>query len=293
MYIAEFYKKSPCVFSIEVFPPKKEGAVESSLYPTLEKMRALRPDFISVTYGAGGGEAGRSTARIAAHIKKDLGVESLAHLTCVYATKDGIGDTLYELRAAGVENILALRGDKNPDRIPETDFRYASDLAAAIVRFGGFDIAGACYPEGHVESASLRQDVENLRHKAEAGVTHLITQLFFDNVCFYRFLNLARKAGLSLPVSAGVMPIVNRRQIERTVALSSASLPPQFTKMISKYDGDERGLFEAGIEYAVTQIRDLIESGADGIHLYAMNNAEVAARVYDGIRDLLPEEHRA
>jgi len=293
MYIAELYRQTPCVFSIEVFPPKKEGAVEGVLYPTLEKMRALQPDFISVTYGAGGGEAGRSTARIAAHIKNNLGVESLAHLTCVYATRAGISGTLTELKTAGVENILALRGDRSPDRPPETDFPYASDLAAAITQFGGFDVAGACYPEGHFESPSLRQDVENLRHKAEAGVTHLITQLFFDNVCFYRFLNLARKAGLSLPVSAGVMPIVNHRQIERTVALSSASLPPKFTKMVSKYDGDAQGLFEAGIEYAIEQIRDLIAGGADGIHLYAMNNAEVAARVYDGIRDLLPKREQA
>lgn len=290
MYIAELYRKSPCVFSIEVFPPKKEGAVEGVLYPTLEKLSALKPDFISVTYGAGGGEAGQSTGRIAAHIQNDLGVASLAHLTCVYATRAGIADTLTRLKAAGVDNILALRGDRNPDRPPEPDFPYASDLAAAITQFGGFDIAGACYPEGHFESPSLRQDVENLRHKAGAGVTHLITQLFFDNVCFYRFLNLARKAGLSLPVSAGVMPIVNRRQIERTVALSSASLPPKFTKMISKYDGDEQGLFDAGIDYAIEQIRDLIAGGADGIHLYAMNNAEVARRVYEGVRDLLPEK---
>lgn len=293
MYIAELYKSRPCVFSIEVFPPKKESAVESVLYPTLAEMCTLGPDFISVTYGAGGGQAGQSTGRIAAHIRNTLGVESLAHLTCVYATRAGIADTLAELKAAGVENILALRGDRNPDRPPETDFPYASDLAAAITQFGGFDVAGACYPEGHFESASLRQDVENLRHKAEAGVSHLITQLFFDNVCFYRFLNLARKAGLSLPVSAGVMPIVNQRQVERTVALSSASLPPQFTKMISRYDGDARGLYEAGIEYAVEQCRDLIAGGADGIHIYAMNNAEVARRVYEGVRDLLPERARA
>ena len=151
----------------------------------------------------------------------------------------------------------------------------------------GFCVAGACYPEGHVEAASLAQDVENLRHKVDAGVSPLLTQLFFDNIHYYRFLNLARKKGITAPVSAGVMPIVNSRQIERTVKLSSASLPPKFTKMISRWQDDEQGLFEAGIEYAVEQLRDLIESGADGIHLYAMNNPVVAARVHEGIRDLL------
>lgn len=288
MLIAELFQAKPCVFSIEVFPPKKEGAVETVLYPALQQMRALQPDYISVTYGAGGGQAGQSTVQIASHLKNELGVEPLAHLTCVNLSRAQLEDVLAHLRAAHVENILALRGDRNPDVPPQTDFLHASDLAAAIRAAGGFGLAGACYPEGHVESVSLQEDVGNLHYKAEAGAGHLITQLFFDNGCFYRFLNMARKAGIALPVQAGVMPIVNQRQIERTVALSSASLPPRFTKMISRYDGDAQGLFEAGIEYAVAQIRDLIEGGADGIHLYAMNNAAVAARVYEGIRDLLP-----
>lgn len=289
MFIYEMFQKKPCVFSIEVFPPKKAEATEQTLYPTLQALCALAPDYISVTYGAGGSAAGQSTVRIASHIKNDLHVESLAHLTCVNATRAQMEQTLAQLRADHVENILALRGDINPDVPRQTDFLHASDLAAAIVRAGGFGVAGACYPEGHVESPSLKADVENLRYKAEAGVSHLITQLFFDNARFYRFLNMARKAGLSLPVQAGVMPIVSKRQIERTVALSSASLPPEFTKMISRYDHDEQALFDAGIEYAVEQIRDLITGGADGIHLYAMNNPRVARLVYEGIRDLLPE----
>lgn len=289
MYIYEMFRHKPCVFSAEVFPPKKAGATEETLYPVLEELRALRPDYISVTYGAGGGTAGQSTAKIASHIKNELHVEALAHLTCVNSTRTQVSETLARLRTDGVENILALRGDINPALPRQTDFLHASDLAQAITQAGGFGVAGACYPEGHVESPSLKADVENLRHKAEAGVSHLITQLFFDNVSYYRFLNMARKAGLSLPVQAGIMPIVNKRQIERTVALSSASLPPQFTKMISKYDHDEQALFDAGVEYAVMQIRDLITGGADGIHLYAMNNARVARLVYEGIRDLLPE----
>lgn len=289
MFISEMFRERPCLFSIEVFPPKKEGAVRSVLYPALEAMSALGPDFISVTYGAGGGMAGQSTAQIASHIKNDLGIESIAHLTCVHSTREQVRETLAALRAANVENVLALRGDVNPDLARCTDFTYASDLTAAVAAFGGFDVTGACYPEGHAECPSLRQDVENLRHKVEAGATHLITQLFFENGCYYRFLNMARKVGLSVPVHAGVMPIVNSRQIERTVKLSSASLPPQFTKMVSRYADDPQGLYDAGIDYAVEQIRDLIIGGADGIHLYAMNNADVARRVYEGIRDLLPE----
>ncbi len=288
MFISEKFKTKACVFSVEVFPPKQEGAVESVLYPALEKIRALHPDYISVTYGAGGGEAGQSTERIASHIKNELGTESLAHLTCVNIGREKLAGILARLRASRVENILALRGDVNPDVPRQTDFMHASDLAAAIRDAGGFGIAGACYPEGHAESASLEEDVRNLLYKQEAGVGHLTTQLFFDNDCFFRFLELARKTGVTLPVQAGVMPIVNRRQVERTVALSGASLPPSFKAMLEKYGGDAEGLYEAGIEYAVNQLRALIAGGADGIHLYAMNNADVARRVFEGIRDVLP-----
>ena len=268
MFIHEMFQQKPCVFSVEVFPPKKAGAAEETLYPVLRELCTLGPDYISVTYGAGGGTAGQSTAKIASYIKNGLHVEALAHLTCVNSTRVQVEETLTRLREDNVENVLALRGDINPDLPRRMDFLHASDLAKAI---------------------ALKADVESLRYKAEAGVSHLITQLFFDNVSYYRFLNMARKAGISLPVQAGIMPIVSKRQIERTVALSSASLPPQFTKMISRYDHDEQALFDAGIEYAVTQIRDLITGGADGIHLYAMNNARVARLVYEGIRDLLPE----
>lgn len=287
MYICEKFKEKPCVFSIEVFPPKKAEATVESLYPALNTMSDLNPDYISVTYGAGGGAAGKSTGEIAGYIKNELGIESLAHLTSVNASETQVLETMKLLKEKNVENILALRGDLDPNAPRKTDFQHGSDLAKFIHENGSFGIAGACYPEGHVESNTLREDVANLRYKQEAGVGHLITQLFFDNIHYYRFLNLARKTGITLPVQAGIMPIVNKRQIQRTIALSSASLPPKFTKMISRYDHDEQALFDAGIEYAVEQIRDLIEGGADGIHLYAMNNAVVAQRVYEGIRDLL------
>ena len=183
---------------------------------------------------------------------------------------------------------VTLRGDRTPTRPESPDFAHASDLAQFVWQTQPeFDIHAACYPEGHPEAATLAQDVANLRFKQEAGATHLLTQLFFDNMHFYRFLNLARRAGITLPVSAGVMPIVKRSQIERTVALSSASLPSEFTRMISRYQDDPESLYAAGIDYAVQQLRDLIEGGADGVHLYAMNDAKVAAAVYEGIKDLL------
>jgi len=191
------------------------------------------------------------------------------------------------MKSANIENILALRGDRNPDFEPAGDFHYASDLVSFIKEHSDMNVIGACYPECHPECDSIVDDIKHLKDKVDAGCSQLITQLFFDNMHFYRFLNLARRAGITLPVSAGVMPIVKRSQIERTVSLSSASLPSEFTRMISRYQDDPAGLYDAGIDYAVRQLRDLIEGGADGIHLYAMNDAAVAAKVYDGIRDLL------
>lgn len=287
MKISELYNRKKCVFSIECFPPKQTVNFEK-MKATLGRMQALHPDFISVTYGAGGSAGGVSTVEVASYLKNELEVEPLAHLICMGNSCAKATAELNALEQAGVCNVLALRGDKTPLRPQSSDFTHASDLAA-YVRFQkpGFDLAGACYPECHPESASLREDVRSLRHKQQAGVTHLLTQLFFDNGKFYRFLNLARKEGVAMPVSAGIMPIVKRSQIERTVALSSASLPSEFTRMISRWQDDPVSLYEAGIEYAVQQLRDMIEAGVDGVHLYAMNDGEVAAKVHEGIRDLL------
>lgn len=288
MPLSELYAQKPCVFSIEVFPPKKESSL-AGMQAALSEMAALRPDFISVTCSAGGsGRGGISTCQIARFIKNDLGLEPLAHITCMGASEAQLRASLTELRAAGIQNLLALRGDRFADA-PPSAFAHADELMRFVrAEYSGFGLGGACYPEGHPESESLAADMDALRKKQEAGAGHLVTQLFFENLQYYRFLNRARKAGIRLPVSAGVMPIVSTRQIERTVKLSSASLPPAFTKMISRWQDDEQGLFEAGIEYAVAQLRDLIEGGADGVHLYAMNNPLVARRVYEGIADLLP-----
>lgn len=287
MKLQTVYQQKRCVFSIECFPPKQTANFEK-MKATLRSMSALHPDFISVTYGAGGSAGGVSTVEVADYLKNELGVEPLAHLICMGADKASVAGTLASLRAAHVENVLALRGDETPLRPRSKDFLHASDLMDFVrTTAPEFGFAGACYPEGHPESASPAADVENLKFKQEAGAGFLLTQLFFDNLQYYRFVNRARKAGLSLPVSAGVMPIVKKSQIERTVALSSASLPAEFTKMIARYQNDEQTLFDAGVDYAVRQLRDLIEGGADGVHLYAMNNFEVAKKVYDGIRDLL------
>lgn len=287
MLISQMFKRKPCVFSIECFPPKQTANFDK-MKDSLREMSRLSPDFISVTYGAGGSSGGVSTVEVAKFLKNELNIEPLAHMLCMGSDKQKASALLNELSTAGVRNVLTLRGDRTPARPESKDFVHASDLAAFVwENQPEFDIHAACYPEGHPEAPSLAEDVRNLRYKQEAGVSHLLTQLFFDNMHFYRFLNLTRRAGVTLPVSAGVMPIVRRSQIERTVALSSASLPSEFTRMISRYQDDPESLYQAGIEYAVKQIRDLIEGGADGVHLYAMNDAKVAAAVYDGIRDLL------
>ena len=287
MTITEKFQNKRCVFSIECFPPKQTTQMDK-MKATLQAMRALNPDFISVTFGAGGSAGGVSTVEVADYIQHEVGVPALAHLICMGNDQTSAARILDELEQAGVRDVLALRGDRTPTRPESPDFKHASDLTACSKwKKPGFSVHGACYPEAHPEAATLQQDVENLRIKQANGAEHLLTQLFFDNMHFYRFLNLARRAGVTLPVSAGVMPIVKRSQIERTVALSSASLPSEFTRMVSRFQDDPDSLYEAGIEYAVNQLRDLIEGGADGVHLYAMNDANVAAKVYEGIKDLL------
>ena len=287
MTITEQFKAKRCVFSIECFPPRQTTQMDK-LKATLQQMQTLNPGFISVTFGAGGSAGGVSTAEVADYIQNELQIPTLAHLICMGNDQIRAAEILDQLEAVGVRDVLALRGDRSPTRPESPDFAHASDLAQFVWQTQPeFDIHAACYPEGHPEAATLAQDVANLRFKQEAGATHLLTQLFFDNMHFYRFLNLARRAGITLPVSAGVMPIVKRSQIERTVALSSASLPSEFTRMISRYQDDPESLYAAGIDYAVQQLRDLIEGGADSVHLYAMNDAKVAAAVYEGIKDLL------
>ena len=276
MKIPELFKQKKPVFSLEIFPPKKKANIDS-IYETVEKLSSCKPDFISVTYGAGGSMTDNYTCEIASNIKKRFGIEAVAHLTCINSSKEDVKEMIGRYQAADIENVLTLRGDIVPDQEIKNDFKHANELAIEVQRKCNDDIEilGACYPEGHYESKSRDEDIQNLKYKIRAGVKVLITQLFFDNQMFYDFIGRARMMGIDVPVSAGIMPIVNSRQIERTVALSGASLPHEFTKMIGLYENDPENLFEAGIEYASNQIRDLITNGADGIHLYTMNNPKV------------------
>ena len=288
MKIPELFKQKKPVFSLEIFPPKKKANIDS-IYETVEKLSSCKPDFISVTYGAGGSMTDNYTCEIASNIKKRFSIEAVAHLTCINSSKEDVKEMIGRYQAADIENVLTLRGDIVPDQEIKNDFKHANELAIEVQRKCNDDIEilGACYPEGHYESKSRDEDIQNLKYKIGAGVKVLITQLFFDNQMFYDFIGRARMMGIDVPVSAGIMPIVNSRQIERTVALSGASLPHEFTKMIGLYENDPENLFEAGIEYASNQIRDLITNGAEGIHLYTMNNPKVAMKVYENIKDLL------
>ena len=281
-----FENKSRTVFSFEVFPPKKTSPIEY-VYGKLEEICALKPDFISVTYGAGGTGGHSRTCEIASKIKHGFGVESVAHLTCVNSSRADIDATLEDFRKNGIENILALRGDFVDGVEPKHDFRYASELCGYIAQKGGFDIAGACYPEGHVEAKDEVADILNLKKKVDAGATHLISQLFFDNASYYRFIERMRIAEISVPVEAGIMPVTNKAQIERMVSLCGASLPSKFTKVMQRYESRPEALRDAGIAYAVEQIVDLIANGVDGIHLYTMNNPYVARRITEAVYKLL------
>ena len=286
MKIHSLFGKGKAVFSFEVFPPKKDSPIES-VYGKLEEICALKPDFISVTYGAGGSGAHSRTCEIASKIKHDFHVESVAHLTCVNSTREMIGETLDDFKAHGIENILALRGDYVEGVEPQKDFRYASELCAYIRAHGDFDVSGACYPEVHVDAKNEVEDVLNLKKKVDAGATHLISQLFFDNAFFYRFLERAKIAGINVPIEAGIMPVTNKKQIERMVSLCGASLPPKFAKMMQKYENKPEALRDAGIAYAVEQIVDLLANGVDGIHLYTMNNPTVAEKITRAVETLL------
>ena len=284
MHIKELFKEKT-VFSFEVFPPKKTSPIET-IYSTLDELNGLKPDFISVTFGAGGSGNSKYALEIASKIKES-GITPMLHLPCINFTKAEIDAALNEAQERGIENILALRGDINPDIPPVEEFRYASDLITYIKSKGDFDIAGACYPECHPDADSLIEDIKNLRKKVRAGADHLITQLFFDNDNFYEFREKAAIAGVEVPIEAGIMPVVNKKQIERMVTTCGASLPSKFVRIMTKYEHNPEALRDAGIAYAVNQIVDLIASGVDGIHLYTMNNPYVARKISEAVSGII------
>lgn len=284
MHTNELFK-TKTVFSFEVFPPKKSYAVES-VYKTLNELNGLSPDFISVTYGAAG-SGNRFTAQIAADIKSRFGIEGVAHLPCLYLTKEDARNMLRDFEQKGIENILALRGDISPDVPPMRDFHHASDLISFIREHGNFNIIGACYPEGHPESGGIVKDIQGLKQKVDAGTNQLISQLFFDNDYFYSFRERAQIAGISVPIEAGIMPVTNKKQIERMVSLCGATLPPKFMTILDRYGDNPPAMRDAGIAYAIDQIVDLIANGVDGIHLYTMNNSYVASKISSAVESLL------
>lgn len=277
--------KDKTVFSFEVFPPKKTSTVDV-IYQTLDELGGLKPDFISVTFGAGGSGNSFFALDIASKIKES-GIIPVLHLPCINFTRAEIDSTLIEAQKRGIENILALRGDINPDIPPVKDFTHASDLITYLRSKGDFDIAGACYPECHPDAETLEEDIENLKIKVDAGADHLITQLFFDNDSFYDFREKVAAAGINVPIEAGIMPVVNKNQIERMVTTCGASLPRKFVKIMQRYEHNPEALRDAGIAYAINQIVDLAASGVDGIHLYTMNNAYVARKISEAVSGII------
>ena len=284
MKTAELFEQKT-VFSLEVFPPKPD-ADESVIYNMLEELSDIQPDFISVTYGAGGGKNGCKTIQIASDIQNRYGVESVAHLPCIGLTRAQAREILDNMQEAGIENILALSGDRANDAA-EGEFHHASDLIAFIKENYDFNILAACYPEVHPESSGAADDLKWLKYKVDCGADHLITQLFLDNEYFYDFCEKARIAGINAPIEAGIMPVTNKRQIERMVKLCGVELPKKFVRVLEKYEHNETALRDAGIAYAIDQITDLIADGVDGIHLYTMNNPYIAHKIYDAVQSLI------
>lgn len=286
MSIKELFsnKKQP-ILSFEIFPPKKDSPLET-IYNTIDSLKNLKPDFISVTYGAGGSSKDR-TVEIAGLIKHKYGIESLAHLTCISSTKEEIEEILTTLKNNNLVNVLALRGDLPQDpnfKFPTPlHYHYAKDLIHHIKQKNSFSISAACYPEGHIECANLTKDIEYLKEKVEAGVDLLITQLFFDNEQLYDFLDKLRKAGINVPVTAGIMPLFSKSQIERCLTLSKAALPKKFTRILNKYADNNEVLQEAGIIYATNQITELLAWGIEGIHIYSMNRAQTVQKIVANI----------
>ncbi|MGN0525924.1 MAG: methylenetetrahydrofolate reductase [NAD(P)H] [Acutalibacteraceae bacterium] len=286
MKLSEIYKQERTTLSFEVFPPKKESSVET-VYNTVSELQGLKPDYISVTYGAGGSSVNNYTCDIASLIKNKYGIEAMAHLTCVNSKKADVDKVLKELKENKIENILALRGDKVPGIEPETDFKYANELVSYIKSEGDFGVSVAGYPETHFEAESSEQDIINLKNKVDCGAQGIVTQLFFDNGFFYDFRDKCVKKGISVPITAGIMPITSASQIKRMVTMCGASLPRKFVKMIQKYEDRPEALVDAGIIYAINQIVDLLSTGVDGIHLYTMNNPYVAKKITESIKGLL------
>ena len=289
MKIIDHISKNTLSLSFEVFPPKTDSAFESVRDAT-RQIAKLSPLFMSVTYGAGGGTS-RYTLDIAKEIKEQYGVSSLAHLTCVSSTRETVKQRIADIKAAGIQNVMALRGDipedmKNTDR-STWDFAHAVDLVRELDAAGDFCIGGACYPEIHPESANQKEDIKHLLYKVEAGVDFLTTQMFFDNNLLYNFLYKIREAGITVPVIAGIMPITNAAQVERAVKLSGSFIPQRFKSLVDRFGSDSNAMMAAGIAYATDQIIDLYANGITCVHVYSMNKPEVAKKISENLGSII------
>ena len=288
MKLSKLLRGEGLSLSFEVFPPKTDSAFDSVKQAT-EQIAALRPAFMSVTYGAGGGTS-KYTLDIAGNIKERYGVPTLAHLTCVSSTRQTVSERIREIRAAGIENVMALRGDIPPhlegaDR-SGWDYTHAIELVRELKAFG-FCIGGACYPEIHPESANQREDIRYLKEKVDAGCDFLTSQMFFDNNLFYNFLYKIREAGITVPVMPGIMPITNGNQVERAIKLSGSLMPQRFKCLVDKFGTSPAAMKQAGIAYATDQIIDLFANGIKNVHVYSMNKPDVAAAILHNLSDIL------
>ena len=285
MKLTEIIKSKKPSLSFEVFPPKTSDNFESVKTAT-EQIAKLNPSYMSVTYGAGGGTSDY-TAQIAKNLT-DLGVTSLAHLTCISSTKERVHSQLEKLKSLGIENILALRGDI-PDgmSMEHLDYHYASELTAEIRDFGGFCVGGACYPEGHPESKSSTEDIENLKFKVDCGCEFLTTQMFFDNNILYNFMYRMLRSGVDVPVIAGIMPVTNAKQIKRICAISGNALPQRFIRIVDRYGDNPEAMKQAGIAYATDQIIDLYANGINAVHIYSMNKPDVAEAIQKNLSEII------
>ena len=290
MKIIEELRKETPTLSFEVFPPKTDTAFEN-VRAAVEEIAKLRPSFMSVTYGAGGGTS-RYTLDIARKIRDEYGVPSLAHLTCVSSTKETVAARIQDLKAAGIENIMALRGDLTPELMGADrsgwPYRHAVDLIRELKESGAdFCIGGACYPEVHPESTNQQDDIQHLKEKVESGCDFLTTQMFFDNNLLYNFLYKIREAGITVPVVPGIMPITNAKQVERAIQMSGSFMPQRFKALVDKFGSDPAAMMQAGIAYATDQIIDLYANGVNHIHVYTMNKPEVAAKIQSNLSAIL------
>ncbi len=287
MLITDYLKDGKVCTSFEVFPPKNDMPFEP-VKAAVKELSALSPKYISVTYGAGGGTS-QNTAEIVSYIQDELNVPSVAHLTCASSTKAEIDEILASLKSKGIRNILALRGDLPADYNPDDSnyYKYASELIERIKQDSFFSVGAACYPECHVEAKNSVEDLQHLKHKVDCGAEYLVTQMFFDNSALYSFLYRALKIGIDIPVTAGIMPVMNSKQIKRSCALSGATLPSKFRVMLDRFSDDPVSLQQAGIAYATEQIIDLISNGITNIHIYTMNKPEVAQKIMANLSAIL------